>query len=300
MEPTETFSVNVTNVSGATVSDGAGLGTITNDDFTITPIYNIQGSGAVTPLSGTYTTTGVVIADFEGGTSPQMRGFYIQDQTGDANPATSDGVFVYDGSSNNFVNLGDLVRVTGTVSEFQGQTQISATVGTNISVLSTGNTITPTDISLPFTSVNQEEQYEGMLVRVPQTLYVTEIYQLGRFGQVTMSGTSKLFQPTNVVLPGAPALAMQAANDLNKIIVDDALNTENPDPILFGRGGNPLSASNTLRGGDTLTNLVGVFTYTWGGIAASPNAYRIRPVNAMARHPELCSGQCPPSHSCRL
>ncbi|CAN5478501.1 hypothetical protein BH10BAC2_BH10BAC2_22750 [soil metagenome] len=33
VEPNETFFVNVTNVTGATVSDGQGLGTITNDDL---------------------------------------------------------------------------------------------------------------------------------------------------------------------------------------------------------------------------------------------------------------------------
>lgn len=36
-EPNETFFVNVTNVTGATVLDGQGLGTITNDDAACTP-----------------------------------------------------------------------------------------------------------------------------------------------------------------------------------------------------------------------------------------------------------------------
>ncbi len=51
-EPDETFFVNVTNVIGATVSDGQGQGTIVNDDIDFcalpyTPIYTIQGSGSV-------------------------------------------------------------------------------------------------------------------------------------------------------------------------------------------------------------------------------------------------------------
>ncbi len=54
-------------------------------------------------------------------------------------------------------------------------------------------------------------------------------------------------------------------NNLNKIILDDASQTQNPDPIVFARGGLPLSASNTLRGGDTATGIVGVLTYTWAG-----------------------------------
>ncbi len=78
-----------------------------------------------------------------------------------------------------------------------------------------------------------------------------------------------------------PAQALQAANDLNQILFDDPLQNQNPDPILFGRGGQPLSASNTLRGGDTATGVVGVMTYTWAGNGASPNAFRVRPVGAL-------------------
>ena len=116
---------------------------------------------------------------------------------------------------------------------------------------------------------------------LPQTLYVTEHFQLGRFGQVVLSANARLQQPTNVVLPGAPALALQAANNLNRIILDDASQTQNPDPILFARGTGPLTASNTLRGGDTATGIVGVLNYTWAGNSASGNAYRVRPINAL-------------------
>jgi predicted extracellular nuclease len=121
-----------------------------------------------------------------------------------------------------------------------------------------------------------------MLVRFPQTLYVTEHYQLGRFGQVVMTpAKDRLRQPTGAVAPGAAARAMQAANNLNRIIVDDAVNDQNPDPIVFGRGGQPLSAGDTLRGGDSATGIVGVLVYDWAGNAASPNAYRVRPVGAL-------------------
>jgi hypothetical protein len=74
---------------------------------------------------------------------------------------------------------------------------------------------------------------------------------------------------------------LSAANALNQIILDDASQAQNVDPIVFGRGGLPLSAENTLRGGDTVTAAVGVMTYTWAGNAASGNAYRVRPVNAL-------------------
>jgi uncharacterized protein len=280
-EPDETFFVNVTNVTGAAVSDNQGQGTIVNDDIdycaqSYTSIPAIQGSAATVALTGTLTTQGVVVGDYEGA-SPALRGFYIQDPTGDGNPATSDGLFVFEGSNANTVSLGDVVRVTGTVGENQGQSQIS--VGTIIKC-GTG-TVTPTDVTFPVSSADSLEQYEGMLVRLPQTMYVTEHFQLGRFGQVVLSSGGRLQQPTNVVAPGAAANALQAQNDLNKIILDDASQTQNPDPIVFARGGQPLSASNTLRGGDTATNIVGVMTYTWAGNSASGNAYRIRPINAL-------------------
>lgn len=240
-----------------------------------TPAYAIQGRGAATPLSGSVTTRGVVVGDFEGA-SPALRGFYLQDADGDNDPATSDAVFVFNGNNDN-VQLGQVVRVTGTVSEFQGQTQLSATQVQQCGV----GSVQPVDVMLPMESAEDFERYEGMLVRLPQTLHVTEHFQLGRFGQVVLSSGERLPQPTAVALPGAPAAAVQAANNLNRILLDDAANGQNPDPIVFGRGGQPLSATNTLRGGDTVTGITGVMTYTWSGNAASGNAWRLRPVQSL-------------------
>jgi hypothetical protein len=45
VEPDETFFVNVTNVTGATVSDGQGLGTILNNDTAVLVISQIYGGG---------------------------------------------------------------------------------------------------------------------------------------------------------------------------------------------------------------------------------------------------------------
>ena len=241
----------------------------------ITPIPAIQGSGSSAAVTGAVTTRGVVVGDYEG-PSPAQRGFFLQSPAGDGNTATSDGIFVFNGNADT-VDLGDLVTVSGNAADFQDQTQISATQVTECG----SGSVTPTDVTLPVPSATYLERFEGMLVRMPQTLYVTEHFQLGRFGQVVMSSGGRVFQPTALVAPGPAALALQASNDLNRLIVDDALQSQNPDPILFGRGGNPLSATNTLRGGDTATGMVGVMSYTWAGNSASGNAYRLRPVGAL-------------------
>jgi len=246
---------------------------------TFTPIYNIQGSGLNAAITGAVTTQGVVVGDFElPGESGQIRGFYLQDAAGDGNPATSDGIFVFTGG-NDTTSLGQVVRVQGTAADFSSQTQISSATVTACG--STGS-VSPVDVSLPFADGDYPERYEGMLVRLPQTLYVTEHFQLGRFGQAVLtSRPDRLQQPTNVVAPGAPALALQAANNRDRIILDDDNNSQNPDPILFGRGGVPLSASNTLRGGDSAAGIVGVLVQDWAGNAASPTAYRVRPIGAL-------------------
>ena len=256
-------------------SGAMGLNLLSACDLPYVPIYQIQGSGLSAAITGNVTTRGVVVGDYEG-LAPNLRGFYIQDPTGDGDVNTSDGIFVFN-ADNDSVSLGDVVQVVGTAGEFQDQTQISA-----ISITKCGTgTVAPTDVTLPFASPTEAERYEGMLVRLPQTLYVTEHFQLGRFGQVVLSSGGRLQQPTQVAAPGAAARALQARNNLNRIILDDALQNQNPDPIPFGRNGQLLSASNTLRGGDTATGIVGVMTYTWAGHAASGNAYRVRPIGAL-------------------
>ncbi len=89
-----------------------------------TPIYSIQGSGPTAAITGAVTTFGTVVGDFEGAT-PNLRGFYLQDPTGDADVTTSDGIFV-NNSSNDSVSLGEMVRVSGIAADYDAQTQISS------------------------------------------------------------------------------------------------------------------------------------------------------------------------------
>lgn len=231
----------------------------------------VQGSGAESPVTGrTVTVQGVVVADFEG-PAPALRGFYIQD-SGDGDDATSDGIFVFNRDADD-VDAGDLVRVTGPVSEWRQQTQLTAET---IIACGTG-TVPPAEVTLPLRHRSHLERFEGMLIRLAQPLYVTEHYQLGRYGEVVLSSGGRLPQPTAVAAPGAPAAAVQAANDLNRIILDDASFEQNPAAVIHAHGGAPLSATRTLRGGDRITGLTGVLTQTSAGGTDSGVEYRIRP-----------------------
>jgi len=241
-----------------------------------TPIYTIQGSGLSTPIPGTVVSTrGVVVGDFEG-TSGQQ-GFYLQDLTGDGDPATSDGIFVFTGSSN-LVSAGQVVRVTGTVRERFDQTSITgATVTTPVSagnVVSCGTgSVSATDVTMPFADADYPERYEGMLVRFPQELVISEYFNFERFGEMVIAlplpGETRPFTGTSIDEPGAPALAREEANGLRRITLDDTLGIQNP-PTLRHPNGATFDLTNRFRGGDTLTNIVGVLGYDFG-------LYRIQP-----------------------
>jgi uncharacterized protein len=157
VEGNETFFVNLSSVVGATVSDGQGQGTITNDDIVLTPIHAIQGSGDASPVVGiTVSTRGVV-------TGLRNTGFFMQstDADADADPTTSQGIFVFTNSAPT-VARGDLLIVTGNVVEFFQLTEIGNPV---ISVLSSGNAM-PTAITLTVAdgALSSPERYESMRV----------------------------------------------------------------------------------------------------------------------------------------
>ena len=243
----------------------------------VTSIPAIQGRTDASLLVGTTVTTqGVVVGDFEG-PAPALRGFYLQDATGDGDPETSDGLFVVNGDADS-VALGDVIRVTGVVAEVDQQTQLASY--SSMTRCARGASVTPTVLTLPLAANTSLERLEGTLIALPQTLTVTEHFQLGRFGSIVLSSGGRLWQPTERFAPGPEAAALQESNMRNRIHLDDATNTQNPDPITFGLAATALSAANTLRAGDQITGLVGIMTQTWGGQASSPIAYRVRPVSA--------------------
>jgi predicted extracellular nuclease len=232
-----------------------------------TTIHDVQGTGASTPMAGdTVTIEGVVVGDYQA--AGQFGGYYAQeeDADADADPDSSEGIFVFDTGVP--VAVGDVVRVTGRATEFSGLTELTDV--TSAAVCDSGATVTPTTVSLPVTADADWERVEGMSTSVAQELTVTEVFTLARFGEVALSAGGRLDTPTNVVSPGAPALALQDLNDRSRILLDDGNNQQNIDPTHYPQGG--LSANNTLRVGDTVSAVAGVLDQRFG-------AYRIQPVD---------------------
>lgn len=233
-----------------------------------TPIADIQGPGAPSPLAGqNVSIEAVVTADF-GGTDG-FGGFFVQqaDPQRRNQPGVSEGLFVYAPKAR--AKAGDLVHVTGKVEEKYGQTQL--TLSGAIAVCANGQTVTPATLTLPVESANAFAAYEGMLVRLPQTLTVTDNYELGRYGSVLLSN-GRLRTPTSVV-PPSQAQTQIDANARNRLILDDGSNKQNPASVPYPAP--QLSAANTLRTGYTVRDVQGVLEVRYG-------AWRVQPVPGAA------------------
>jgi predicted extracellular nuclease len=232
-----------------------------------TLIHEVQGAADVSPKVGeTVTVEGVVVGDFQA--AGQFSGFYLQEEDADvdSDPATSEGIFVFSSSP---VNAGDRVRLTAKVSEFGGLTELTPVSG-GVAVTGTGAgaSVTPAVVTLPVPALGDLERYEGMSAVFSQPLTVSEVFTLARFGEVVLSGAGRLYVPTSQVAPGTAANAVAAQNARSRILLDDGLNTQNPAFVAYPQGG--LSASNTLRVGDTLPVLSGVVDFRF-------SEYRVQP-----------------------
>ncbi len=228
----------------------------------VTKIGAVQGEGDETPLDGKEVTIrGTVVGDFqEGG----FNGFYLQDE-GDDNDATSDGIFVYDErKSVGEVSVGDKVAVTGTAGEHYSMTQVKATTSAKCS---TAELPEPSVIDFPNTEF---EKHEGMLVTFAHPLTVLELYQFGRYGQITV-GPERQFQPTAL----APASSDEAARILdsnltNRVLIDDGRSTQNPSPAIHPATLEPLTVDNLFRAGDQINGVAGILDYRFGNWALQP------------------------------
>lgn len=244
----------------------------------IVTIPAIQGSGAKSPMDGASVTTSGIV------TKLINNGFYLQDPVGDGDDATSDGIFVFT-SSVPTVEVGDKVTVSAKVLEYSVSTSAASQANpltelTNVSAITTiskGNQLPlPVEISLATLATQSAmERYEGMLVRITDTLTVNQTNFVGTWGQLTVSAGGRTLTPTNVERPGAAAQALLAANLARSVVLDDSSATKfpNPTPYLWQDG--------TVRGGDTLDGLTGVVDFGPSTDSASgPLSYKIHPTAA--------------------
>lgn len=261
-EPNETFTVTLSNVTQANVTDGTATGTITNDDFL--EIHALQGSGLATTRSGTVVTRGNIVT----GKGPQ--GFTMQapDARADNDINTSEAIYVFTSTAPT-VAVGDMVDVTGTVVEFNGLTEITnATIATTSvsNALPTpvefNATVPSQDPNTPtcVTSASNYECFEFMRVHIANGLVNTGNQRFGSpatetFAEVfvTANGRRGVREP-GILFPIVPTAGNMAAGQWDG----------NPDMFELDAdyfGGVPLDTP--IYGGTTFS-ATGVLGYDFG------------------------------------
>ena len=166
-------------------------------------IHEVQGSGGSVAITDLVIVEAIVVADFQ--TGDQLRGFFIQEEDGDVDgdPATSEGILAYCGGCTTDVAVGDKVQVTGWPEDYYNMSQIDAAGSDGlVTVVSSGNTLpTASAVDLPAAGSTVSEltlEYvEGMLVTFPDTLVVSEYFQLARFGQLVLTANERPRQFTD-------------------------------------------------------------------------------------------------------
>jgi hypothetical protein len=247
----------------------------------LTPIHDIQGSGSSSPLVGTTVSTTGIVTGLKG------NGFFIQepDATVDANPATSEGIFVFTSSAPPVAAaLGNRVQVTGTVAEFIPSadpfspplTEISGSP--SVAALSTGNPL-PAPFALtalfpdPAGLFDQLERLEGMRVSAssftvvgPTDGNVSEPNATSTSNGIfygTVTGVARPFREPGIQAPDPPP-----AGTIPPIPRFDT----NPERIKVDSDVQPGSAKIDVATGQVLTGLVGPLDYSFRAYTILPDA----------------------------
>jgi predicted extracellular nuclease len=255
------------------------------------PIHDIQQATHRSSLAGTaVTTTGIVTAKLG-------NGFYVQDPVPDSNDATSEAIFVFTSSAPT-VNVGDAVKVGGSVSEFRpggaASTNLTTTelVGPSVVVQSSGNTLpAPTVIGaggrVPPTQVIEDdatgdvetsgvfdpatdgidfyESVEAMRVQVNNPVAVGPTNDFGEIPVVVDGGAN-----ASLRTPRGGVLVRPTDFNPERVLLDDTV---------LGNGTSPLA-----NVGDGFTTpAVGVLDYSFGNFKLNLTQPLTRVDNSLAR-----------------
>ncbi|QBR91447.1 ExeM/NucH family extracellular endonuclease [Nocardioides euryhalodurans] len=259
---------------------------VVSDQDAVTPISTIQGDGDASTLVGERVNVEAVVTSVITA-NDVTDGFFLQEEDADADtdPATSEGIYVFcRNACPDDLAAGDRYRVSGEVAEFNTTTQVAAAFGDgSFELLESGAPLpTAAVVELPADASTEDpttfEDVEGMRTTISTTLAVSEYFNQARFGEIVLTAEERPYQFTQLNEPSEAGYAAHLADVATRqIILDDDSNSqnaatsgpENNEPYYYPTPG--LSTGNFFRGGDTITELTGVFEYAFG-------AWKVRPV----------------------
>lgn len=213
-----------------------------------------------------FTVRGVITADYRYANGHD--GFFLQTPDNKAIKDLSNAIFVYVPSIKDG-KVGDEVILKGKLGSYNNQLQMKdvdsvITCNSAVSAL-----VKPKTLSLPLSSLNLLEQYQGELIELKpaQPLVVSENYNYGRYGALSLT-PSRLFIPTQLHPAGSvEANALAELNERSEINLDDGYGKQNINPLWPGN----FNAGNTLRTGAQVNiNVKGVLSRMAYGYAIQP------------------------------
>ncbi|MGY5617973.1 ExeM/NucH family extracellular endonuclease [Vibrio cincinnatiensis] len=286
-----------TGLSGAPVEPVPETGVCSDAPSSIVKkaIYEIQGNGWNSPLvdvennkyysDDEYLVEGVVVATTTGLT----KGYYIQDQHGDGDPETSDGLFVYFPSGIDTNLVGQTLCFRGKVQEYYNSTQLNPTENKWEITNSTPVQITPT----PLTMIDSDEgsfrklleRHEGMLVTLPedidtsregkQDMRVTRTFSFDYSSyrsNLVLSYEKTNLHPNQLAPAGSDSskAAIIDNQDRRLYVESDAKAADGVIPYFPAWTDNP--TSNYIRVDDSVVGMQGVINYSYDEYRLIPTA----------------------------
>ncbi|MGL3149454.1 ExeM/NucH family extracellular endonuclease [Microbacterium sp. A82] len=240
-------------------------------------IAAVQGTGESSPFVGqTVTVEGIVTGDYRVG---GYAGISIQTAGSggetDATPGASDGIFVYLNNLAPTLEIGDLVTVTGVVSENYGQTQIAPAAEQDVAVVTAAVGV-PAVTPLPDSVIGTDrEAYENMFVSPSGTYRLASSHQLYNFGTLWLNPGELNVKSTETTRPGSDANTIAAQNRAERILLDDGWNSQvvsNAHP-----GEQPyFTTGTTVRNGDVVSFAENGYVLQYGF-----DDWRLQPVIAI-------------------
>lgn len=223
-------------------------------------IAEVQGRGPRSPLEGREVTVeGVVTGNFAKG----LGGVFIQSLAEDGDPATAEGLYLTRApDAEPRLRAGDHILARGQVVELgEDGASLTALDGASVEVLGRAE-VSPLELREPPADATGWEALEGRLIHLPGPLTVSGNDGLGRYGELIVSFGERLFAPTELALPGEPALALARENARRSLRLDDARDRRDPDRIWYLP--QPLSAEAPVRAGSRVRGATGVLDQRHG------------------------------------
>jgi endonuclease/exonuclease/phosphatase family metal-dependent hydrolase len=256
-------------------------------------IREIQGAGHRSPYAGQSVANvpGVV-------TARRNNGFWIQDPAPDADPATSEGLFVFTGNAPPAVAIGDSVLVSGSIAEFRpgggsspGLTLTEIT-SPNIQLVGSGAAL-PAPLMLgaggrlvPGLVIEDDAAYdvEAAGVLFDPANDGLDFFESLEGMRVQVNGAVAV-SPTNgfgeIWVVGDGGATASPASARGGLVLDGT--DFNPERILVDDVLLPPGTMPSVNVGDGLGTIVGVVDYAFNNFRVFPSSAPVRTDNGLAR-----------------